>query len=81
MTTEYWMDAFERMKPFVDDGWGGDGWRPSELLRIGYCMVASGPEPKRANAWATMMLTKARQRFREGHSANPFSAEPTARTA
>lgn len=78
---DYWMRTFKRIGPLVDDGWDGAGWKPSELLVIGYCMVSTSQVSRRADAWATMMLTKAKQRYREGHSANPFSLAPMARAA
>lgn len=71
---QHWLDVFERAGEFTDAGFAGQGWKPSELLKIGLCMIATGLHPERAEGWATLMMTKARKLYREGSVANPFEA-------
>lgn len=77
---DHWIATFKRMAEFVDEQFDSPTkWKPSELLVIGFSMIWNGPKPEKAEAWATMMLTKARQRYREGFIADPFAVEPVVR--
>jgi hypothetical protein len=62
----------DQAAPFMDASWTGSGWKPSELLRIGFFTLLSGPKPERSAQFANDMLEAARDLHRRGLSANPF---------
>lgn len=60
------MIRIDRAAPFIDAKFDGKGWKPSELLRIGWCALATGRRPSAADEYLDDQLEAARQRFREG---------------
>lgn len=52
-------------KRFMDEGHEGNGWKPSALFEIGRNLGGKDFE-----TWA---LNRARQRYRDGNQANPFT--------
>lgn len=75
ITTDAAIAAIHRAAPFMDATWSGAGWKPSEMLRVGYCVLATGRHPDQAEAFLFDMLKAARQRWRAGLPANPFAPE------
>jgi hypothetical protein len=39
--TDEIMELIDRRQPELDSRWNGEGWRPSSLLRLRYCIAAS----------------------------------------
>lgn len=72
---------FGRAEEFIDEGWDGAGWRPSHQLNVGYCIFATGSQPHLASNWANKVLDRARQRYRDGYYANPFTKDPVPRSS
>lgn len=63
-----------KARKLVDAKWKGDGWKPSELMTIGYCILATSLNPEKAAPWLDDLLNDARDRFRRGEDANPFAS-------
>lgn len=71
------IEAVDRMleiaAPFIDEhATDPTKWKPSSLLRIGYCMIATSTHPDSALDFVRRHLDKARARFRAGLDPNPF---------
>ena len=74
---------------YLDLGWNGSGWKPSELLAIGEAVVATRPSPlllheapgrrDATEGFRADMLTEARRRWKAGYWADPFTSEPRLR--
>lgn len=66
------------LKHYIDEGGPSNGgWMPSELLEIGMC--ALGPrDGNKMLEWATNV---ARERYRDGFYADPFTNDPRGRAA
>ena len=69
-------DLFERIDmaaPFIDEGCAPNRWRPSEILKVTYCMMADGDSgPRRARLMVEKHLRTARDRYKRGEHPNPF---------
>jgi hypothetical protein len=68
----------ERATEFLDAGFDGPGWPPSALLRIGFYVLLTGPNPASSATFANDTLNTARRLFREGKPCNPFALPVTA---
>lgn len=72
---------FDKAAEFIDEGWDGQGWRPSYRLTLVYCIFATGSQPHLAANWANRQLDRARQRYRDGYYANPFTKDSVPRAS
>lgn len=81
MSSQDLYRAIDRAAPFLDQGWTGEGWQPSELMTIGTCILATGEHPELAREFVTNRLDLARQLWRDGFYADPFAKEPKRREA
>jgi hypothetical protein len=57
-------------------------WRPSDLFRIGGLILATGKSrdaATKAQRWRAAVIERARERWRAGFYANPFTPEPIER--
>jgi hypothetical protein len=84
-------DAADNLARYLDEGWDGTGWRPSALLEIGEAIIASsyvGPDPasrshaearRAAKEFRDETIADARNRYRSGFYANPFTTTPQRR--
>lgn len=78
-----------RLNRFLDEGWEGKGPRPSLLLAIGECALASVPGGilgtvasralHSASLYRDLVIERARERYRAGFYADPFTKEPRLR--
>lgn len=74
-----------RLNHYLDEGWSGEGWKPSELLTIGESIIATHSVRRdevsraRADQFRADMIKEARRRYRDGFYANPFTKEPVPR--
>lgn len=73
-------DKIRRAREYLDANWSGEGWRPSELVTIGYSALVTGPSPALAASFIDDLLDQARDRYRCGYFANPFG-DPVLRSA
>lgn len=64
-----------RARRYMDTG-HTHGWKASELLRVGFYALLTGPHPERSATFANDMLAEARQLWRAGRVANPFFGQP-----
>ncbi len=77
------LAALGRAAPYFDTGWNVEqGVSPSLICRMRYCMLMTRDEEARdaARELASRWLRVGRQRWRDGFSANPLTAEPMPRT-
>jgi hypothetical protein len=72
-------DRVDAIAAYVDAAWTGDGWRPSELMTIGYAVLVTGPHPENAAPFLDDMIDEARRRYRAGFYADPFTRSPQRR--
>lgn len=64
--------AIDRARPFIDADPLPGRWLASELLTIGWCMLATGRRPAAADEFVNDMIEEARNRWAAGFVANPF---------
>src|SRR5690349_7727421 len=58
---ETMWEMIDKAAPFMDEGCAPTKWRPSDLIKITYCALASGRTgPGDAALWVLEMLNKAR---------------------
>lgn len=50
------LDAIAQCAPALDRDWNGEGWKPSELATIAYCVLATGPNPRSAREYAANLI-------------------------
>jgi len=76
-----------KIRHFFNEGWDGSGWSPFHTLEIGYCIlmtkekrpgvfVAFKQRETHATLFWRIMLREARERYRAGYCADPFTNEP-----
>jgi hypothetical protein len=75
-------EAEKRLFYFLEEGWNGEGWRPSHLLTLGFCALSTLPfkssaycENQAALFWS-ISVAEARRRYRAGFYADPFTTTP-----
>lgn len=69
------MLRIDRAEPFVDASWSGQGWKPSELLKIGFWVIGSGRRPDEALPFVNILLDEARKKYLAGADPNPFAKD------
>lgn len=81
------LDALNAAARYFDEGFTGPGWKPSEIIRARYCIMATRAEADRdpaqltrAKAFAHRTLAESRKRWKAGLFANPLE-EPRRRPA
>lgn len=71
---------------YMDEGWMGSGWRPSQLFELGYLAIATADHLSeeqqilRGARYKREIIDAARRRWREGYFADPFTQEPRLRS-
>lgn len=70
------FEQIDRATPHLDKFWNGKDWKPSELLLIAYCIMATGPNgDDPAERFLVNALNAARSLYREGKDPNPFGPD------
>lgn len=64
---------------FIDEDWSGSGWKPSEIIEIRYCMLASNGFVEQAEDALSATINRARDLWRDGYFANPYAKTPVLR--
>jgi hypothetical protein len=68
------MKMVDLAQPFIDEhATDLTKWKPSQLLRIGYCTLATSDSSKSALQFVERHLGIARERYMAGLDPNPFS--------
>ncbi len=69
------FEMIERAAPFIDEGSPSNKWKPSELLKITYFAMSTGPaidgQTQGAN-FVLKMLDRARQNYIDGKHPDPW---------
>lgn len=69
------FSMIDRAAPYIDKGADQTKWFPSQLLKLTFCIMASGPNPNgRSEGFRFIwkMLDRARRLFLAGRHPNPF---------
>ena len=70
------FEMIDRAAPFMDEGSHSNKWRPSELLKISFFMMSTGPSSDgqtHAANYVLKILDRARELYIDGKHPNPWA--------